>query len=138
MASKRRWFVDPTATVRIVLDEDDGFWIEVKKELSLSEETALASAMVGDMTLTGGGKSGKGQPAKGAMPIDMRKYQIERFATWIVDWSGTDDKGKRVPLSRDAIANLTSDVGTLIDEALDAHIEAIEAGKESKGGETPV
>ena len=130
------WFIDPTATVRIELPGNQ--WIEVKKELSLEDEATLGSSMMGAFK-TGATKKGaeKGS-ADASVEVDMRKFQITRFITWIVDWSATDKNGKSIPVTKDTVANLKSSITAVIDAAIDAHIEAQNEIEEKKGktGET--
>lgn len=109
------------ATVRKELS--DGDWVEFKERLSYGEQQRLAGGALGRAT---GMFEGKPEVA-----LDMAHYQIKRFAIWIVDWSFVDAKGKRVPVSEDAIANLDPDTAQEIDDALTDYIEAMDAEKKA-------
>lgn len=120
------WFIDPGAIVRLPLEgippQADGtpHWIEVKRELSFAEENVLMGSMTDGFRTNGNGTG----PAMG---VDFARFQVERFATWIVDWSARTANGKPAPLNRDAIKNLRPVLAAAIDAALDAHVE--NAGK---------
>jgi hypothetical protein len=122
----RNRFVQPATKT---LELSDGDWVEVKERLTYGEQQTLAGGALGRAT---GMFEGKPEVA-----LDMARYQIKRFAIWIVDWSFTDAKGKRVPVSEDAIANLDPDTAQEIDDALTDYIEAMDAEKKAmKAGES--
>ena len=107
------------ATVRLELSEGD--WIEVKERLSYGEQQRLTGMAVG-------------RAGDGGIHLDYARYEIERLATWLVDWSFRDDQDKPVALSKKAIENLDPDTADEIDAALNAHIEA--RGNPQTPGET--
>lgn len=112
--------------VRLPLSDED--WIEVKNELSYGEEQRLASAGLGKVavsTLTP-------ETETAEVGLDLENYNIRRLSMWLVDWSFCDENDKRVDLSPDAIGALDPATVTEIDDALTAHIEAVEAGKKVK------
>lgn len=119
------WFVDPTATVK--LDLPGGEWIEVKRELSYGDEQALAASMMGDIRTIEKSKNA-------SLGVDMRRYQLKRFTTWITAWSARGPNGKAIEVNEAAVANLRSEIAAAIDAALDAHIAALE---DEKKGTTP-
>ena len=136
------WFIDPTDVVRLPLVLKGDHWIEVKRELSFAEEQALAGAMMGDLRATGvkgkGSQNGKAEVLDASMGFDLKRYQIERYATWIVAWSAKLPDGKAIEVSRDSIAILRPAVAAAIDVALDTHVEALEAEKKAPSGEPAV
>ena len=112
-------FVTPE-TVRLELS--DGDWIEVKKRLSWGEQQKLSGSTFGGVRGVGGGET--------EFTMEWERYQVLRLATWIVDWSFTDAKGKQVKVSRDAIGNLDQGTAEEIDVALTGHIEAQEVERD--------
>lgn len=117
--ARRTRFTDPT-TVRLELS--DGDWVEAKRGLTYAEQERVSGAMMRSM-----------RSSDDEIGIDWAKHRLLRLESWLVDWSFEDAKGKRVPLSRAAISNLDPDTAQEIHEALDTHIEALEAAKKEAG-----
>lgn len=134
--SDQAWFIDPSDIVEIKLSTLPGDqWIKVKRELGFAEEQALAGSMMGDFKASGAkAGAGKVDVMDASVGFDMKRYQIERFVTWIVDWSAKTKDGKSIEVSRDAVAVLRPVVADAIDKALDAHVEALEAAKKAPSG----
>ena len=116
---KRARFVAPTAT-SIALS--DGDWIRVKSELTYGEAQRVNDAV---MKRTGD----DGDP----FTIDLAVYQIERILSWVLEWSFTDEAGKRVPVSRATIEALDTATGAEITIALNEHIAAVAERKNAQG-----
>lgn len=117
-------FVTPE-TVRLELS--DGDWIEIKERLNLWERERLTGTGIGGLRT-----SKDGDPQIG---LNYAHYVIQKLETWIVDWSFVDGDDKRVEISRDALRNLDPDTADEIDEALDAHIAAMEERKKVLNGD---
>ena len=107
------------ATARLELS--DGDWVLVRAELTYGQQRRLAGAgLTGiDASATAGER----------LKVDLAAYDLERLATWVMDWSFRDGDGDRVTVSREAIEALHPDTAAEINAALDAHIEALEAKK---------
>ena len=112
----RNRFVLPE-TVTLDLSDDD--WIEVKKRLTYGEQQRLA----------GGALRPKLTDGEIDISLDLETHSILRLSTWIVDWSFCDANGKQVQGDRDAIASMDPDTANEIEDALTAHIEALEQEK---------
>jgi hypothetical protein len=112
-------------TKRLALSEDR--WIEVKLRLSFGEEQRIQNAYLGRMR-------GMDNAAEAEMGVDFERGQVERFFVWLTDWSFCDENDKSVAVSRDAIRALDPDVVAEMEAALDAHVEAINAGKAPPNG----
>lgn len=107
------------AAVRLELS--DGDWVLVRAELSYGQQRRLAGAgLTGiDASATAGER----------LKVDLAAYDLERLATWVIDWSLRDGDGDRVTVSREAIEALHPDTAGEINAALDKHVEALEAKK---------
>jgi hypothetical protein len=68
------------------------------------------------------------------LSVDLAAYDIERLVTWVIDWSFTGADGEPVYVSREAIEALHPDTAKELQDALDAHIEALEAKKAGPAG----
>lgn len=117
-------FVTPE-TMRLELSEGD--WIEVKERLNLWERDSLSG-----IPIEGLGVESTKMPLEGKT---YALYTLQRFKTWLVRWSFTDEEGKQVELSLDAIRNLDPDTADEITDALDAHIAAMEDLKKVPSGD---
>lgn len=112
----------------------DGDYLDVKARLNAGEQQDLFSRMLPYMT--------PGQPLK----LETRQVMTAKILAYLVGWSLTDD-GKPVPYSPDmtedarlaTLSNLDPDTFAEIKDALDAHIEKVDAerdaAKKSKDGE---
>ena len=110
------------AAVRLDLPDGDR-WVLVRAELTYGQQRRLeTSGVVGiDPTAV----------ARDRLKYDPAAYEIERLATWVIDWSLKDGDGDRVTVSREAIEALHPDTAAEIHAALDRHVEALEAKKGS-------
>ena len=110
------------AAVRLELS--DGDWVLVRAELSYGQQRYLAT-----VGLTGlpGVLADQGGGAR--LSVDWARFEVERLATWVLDWSFADADGEHVVVSREAIEALAPETAEELNRALDAHIEALEAKK---------
>jgi hypothetical protein len=120
----RNRFVVPK-TVQLQLSGGD--WIEVKERLTVGEARAVTQSFVG--TING----------DGSRTLNEQNLGLGLVLAYLVDWSFDDANGKRVPVSREAVKALDMESFREIDEAIDAHIERIDAEdgkKKTAPGET--
>lgn len=101
------------------------FWIRLKQNLTVGEDRAIRTA--GWKGVSGIGKANAEQEIK----IDWKANGIVRAAVWITDWSLTDDKNNKLQISVPQIEALHRDVFDVIENAITAHVEAIEAKKKA-------
>lgn len=119
----RNRFVDPTASKRLELTEDD--WLEVKNSINWGEALRL-SAMYQAAVHEGGAV---------ALAEGWDRYKIEEVMTWALDWSFVGADGEKVSLSREALAELDPESGDELLRALNAHVEAQRASPKVTSGE---
>jgi hypothetical protein len=128
---KRKWFVDPEV-VKIDLSDDE--WIKVKKRLTVSEERAMLTAGFKHVHRDAAEDGDASQPSVD-IGMDWTAQALARARTYMVDWSATDEEGKSIPLSYEAIKALPPDLFQEIDKAIDRHVEALEQEKKRTDGE---
>lgn len=129
--SKRNWFVKPE-TVKIALTDDE--WIKIKKGLTVAEERRMQTA--GFRNISNKEATDEDAESKGInVDVNWTDNALARARTYLVDWSLTDEEGKSVPLTYDAIKSLAADAFTEINEAIDKHVESMEQEKKAKTGE---
>lgn len=115
-----KWFANFRNNRRIELPEIEG-WIEVRDELSIGEERAtFAGAVKGRTTTADGGTR---------IEYDAERVSFGLVVAYITDWSARDDKDKPVPVSPDAIKALDPPVYEVIENAVQAHVEAMREAK---------
>ena len=114
------------AAVRLELS--DGDWVLVRAELSYGQQRRLAT-----VGLTGLPSVLAEQGQGRQLSVDWAEFEIERLATWILDWSLVDADGDHVLVSREAIEGLSPETAAEVNTALDRHIEALEAKKAPAG-----
>jgi hypothetical protein len=127
----RNRFVRPE-TVRY--DLSDGDWIEIKRELSYGEAQKLAGAATSGLKGFGTDESGEEQEL--SIGLDLERYELLKFWTWLVDWSFRDEEDKPVPVSMAALRALTEETGEEIAQAIQRHEEALAEEKKAQPGET--
>lgn len=110
------------AAVKLPLS--DGDWVLVRAELTYGQQRRLAAAGLSGVP---GALAEQGQGR--GLTVDLAAYDLERLATWLLDWSFTDGDGDHIVLTRERIEALHPDTAQEINAALDAHIEALEAKK---------
>ena len=96
----------------------------VRAELTYGQQRRLAAAGLSGVP---GALAEQGQGE--GLTVDLAAYDLERLATWLMDWSFTDGDGDHIVLTRERIEALHPDTAEEINAALDAHIEALEAKK---------
>lgn len=132
------WTVAPdTARIDLVYRAGDGseypFTITVKKYLNVGEARRVMTA----------GWKGVKQTARGTddqtpeISIDWKQQTFARTEAYLVDWSLTDDAGKKLSMKIDGLQALKSDVYTLIEDAITAHVEASTEEKKATTDEPP-
>jgi hypothetical protein len=114
-------FVSPE-TVRINLS--DGQWIDVKKTLTAGEEKAYRSAGFKRV-------SQRQDDNANEVDIDWQAMAFARVDTYLVEWSAKKPDGKDMPLNKSTIRNLDTDSFKEIDDAILAHIDAVEEAKKT-------
>jgi hypothetical protein len=120
--AKRRSRFASGAAVRLPLS--DGDWVLVHEELSYGQQRRLANAGLSGVPAALAA-DGMGE----RLSVDWAAFELEKLATWVMDWSFRDDDGAAVYVSREAIEALHPDTAAEITAALDAHIEAQQAKK---------
>ena len=110
----RNRFVVPKVT-RLPLS--DGDWIEVKDELTVGEARAVTQSFVGVIN------------PDGSRTPNRETLGMGQVFAHLVDWSLKDANDKPVPLTMDALKALSLDDFREIDDALDRHLEAVDAAK---------
>lgn len=110
-------------TTRLELSEGD--WVEVKDELSYGERQRLLAAGVRMNGLD-----------TAEVTVDWTAINVLDMELWLVDWSFTDEQGKPVPVSADAIRALTEEAAAEIDAALTAHKQRAEKNVIATAGST--
>ena len=113
---KRQRFVQPDV-VRIELS--DGDWIRVKKELTVREERRAFQAIIGEV------KDGWRRP-------NVELIGIAEVQAYLVDWSFTDAKDNRVPVSIDALGDLDKETFSEIEAALKTHVEQMDVERAAR------
>lgn len=112
------WFVEPST---VTLDLGDGFWVEVKKELTVRESAEVQASLV------------KTVQASGKVEPDFQQLWKANTCAYIVDWN-LEQKGKKVAFSTSAVDNMSRAGWDRVQAAVQAHIEAMEAAREGKAG----
>jgi hypothetical protein len=115
------------AKARIVQAEDDGEWIEVKRELNAGDSRRVFTDLVKEMHA--------GEKAT----LDPEQVGKTKILTYVLGWSLRDRHGKGVPFTESALDNLDTDTYKEISDAVDAHDEAVEKARADRikksGGE---
>lgn len=114
---------------QVRLELSGGDWISVRAELSYGQQRRLATA-----ALTGVPDALAEQGGGERLSVDWARFEIERLATWLLDWSFTDADGDHVVVSRQAIEALSPEAAAEVNAALDRHIEGLEAKKGGTSG----
>ena len=140
---KSIWTVEPE-TERLELtyryrneageQQDVPFWLDVKKFLTVGEQRRLETAGFGSVEA----RQRRSDEAA-LMTIDWQRMSFAQAEIYIVDWSLKDEREVKLPITRETIESLAKPVFTLIDEALKAHVEAMEeksSGKTKGGGQS--
>lgn len=123
--AKRCRFVTPKV-VRLPLS--DGDWIEVKERLTVGEERDAFQQVVGEVS------------PEGWRRPNVAMLGVAEIVAYLVDWSLRDALDKPVAVNLDAVRSLDKDTFKEIEQAVTAHIEAMDAAevarKNGQGGES--
>lgn len=116
------WFVNPETTV---LQLAGGQWIEVKNRLTVGEERAAFQQIVGEVN-----------SATGYRKPNVEMLGLAEVATYLVGWSLTHN-GSPVKIDTDglkiaALKSLRPDRYKVIEEAIEAHVTAMDAALEKE------
>jgi hypothetical protein len=115
------------AAEKLALSEGD--WVLVRAELTYGQQRRLATAGISGVP-SSLAETGQGRQ----LTVDWAAYDLERLAVWLLDWSFRDGDGDKVLVSREAIERLHPDTAAEIQEALNRHIEELEAKKAPTAG----
>lgn len=128
-----RWFQEGQETTRLPLG-DTGEWVEVKNHLTIADQLKIQNAGLVALRRQTDGDDPTG--ASMDIRIDGVRQSLVRMLTYIVRWSAKRKHPKTgqyeaIAVSEESLRMLTPEMYELIDKALDAHIEAMQAGKPS-------
>lgn len=107
----------------------DGEWIEVKHRLSGGEAKRMSAAAFRDVQRP---KEMGDQPRVG---VDFASLTLARTKAYLTDWSFRDAKDKPVRVTPEAIEALDEEALKEIEDAIDAHIDAVQAELKAQSGE---
>lgn len=130
MASK--WTVKPDEIKVDLVWNGEPFWIRIKKRLTTGEHRR--TQIGGWRSVSTNRPRGSGPADPDATPeinIDWKVQGFTRAATYLIDWSLADDTDKKLPLTQDTIEALDPDVFELIENAITAHVTAMEEEKKA-------
>lgn len=137
MASK--WCVSPEEVkVDITLtDPETGnpeqHFIRIKKRLTVGEQRRVQTA--GWRGVSAKRERGTGEIADEVnIGIDFKAQSFARTEAYLLGWSLTDEKGKPLPHTLAGIEALAEPVFEVIENAITAHIEAVEQEKKVMSG----
>ena len=134
MASK--WTVTPE-TVKVEGEwNGEAFWLELKKDLTEGERRRVMTAGWKGVSGTASDKPSRvGEAPKSAeITIDWSAQSIVRTLTFLVDWSLADDKGNKLPITRDTVEALYPAMYEAIEGAINKHVEGREQEKKAPAG----
>ncbi len=110
---------------RVKAAEDDGAFIDVKRELNAGETRRVFSRLVKDMT------------AGEKISLEPDKIGLTKLVEYLIGWSFVDEDGQPVPVSEDAINALDQATYREITKAIDAHEAEMDAARrKNTNGET--
>jgi hypothetical protein len=132
VTTRRRDRFASGAQVRLELS--DGDWVSVRQELSYGQQRRLATV---GLTGVPAVLAETGQAPQ--LSVDWARFEVERLAVWLLDWSLVDADGEPVVVSREAIEALEPGTAAELNAALDRHIADLEAkkGPGATGGRAP-
>lgn len=92
-------------------------WVEIKERLTYYEQERLDdAAVVAELSF---------DAKENTLAMDLPGVAMLKMATWIVDWSFTDEKGQAVPVSRSAIEALDQRLAAEVEEIIKAQAELV-------------
>jgi hypothetical protein len=112
---------------RLKVAEQDGAYIDVKRELTARETRQAFAQMVKDRTMHQGQE----------IDLDAEHVGFAMIRQYVVGWNFVDDAGTPVPFTLDAIDNLDQQTFQEIDDAINAHVKAVDAEKNRIGETLP-
>lgn len=110
------WFVTPETTR---LDLGDGFWVEVKQQLTVKESAQVQASLI------------KSVESSGRVEPNFQELWKARIAAYIVDWN-LSHNGKAVPFTSAAVDNMSKPAWDRLEAVIQQHIEAMEGLQEGK------
>ncbi len=136
-------WVQAPETARIELEWRDGetvrpLWLTVRKHLSAGESRAMLAGVTSVTQPVARTRTEK--PAAATAKMEWADYSFARMVAYIVDWSVAHDPEPsfRLPPVRQSYESLPQSLFALIDDALDAHEQAMGAeGKATAGSPAP-
>lgn len=132
------WCIAPEdTTINLTWTDAEGkdhpFWVRIRRRLNVGEERQVMTA--GWRGVVGGKKNDStGEESETQIAIDWRAQSFARTRAYLLDWSLDDDRGQRLKMSRDVIETLHPDVYKLIEDAITAHVEAMQQEKKVTSG----
>lgn len=131
------WTVKPeTVTVDLTYVDPERqshpFWIKLKKHLTVGETRRVSTAGWRGVRQSSArdGESGSGAEIQ----VDWRATSFARTEAYLIDWSLENEKHERLAVTRDVIETLSPDVFQLVEDAITAHVEAMEKEKKVPAG----
>lgn len=134
------WIVKPEEDRIDLVYEDKGekrpFWITVKRRLTVGETRRVMTAGWRSVSAGGGGRrrGRRDEPVTPSIDVDWHVQSFARTLAYLTGWSLEDETGKRLEISQDVIENLDNDLCVVIENAITAHIEAVEQQKKVPSG----
>ena len=130
------WIVEPDDTkIDLVWDDRRGesrkFWIKVKSDLSIGESRRMLKGISNVSTPIQ--KRGE-EPKNAEASFEWTEYSFARCESYLLDWSLADENGDKMPITRDSLEQLHTDLFDLIDNAIDAHESRQEEDTKKKTG----
>jgi hypothetical protein len=108
---------------RVELAEDDGDFLDVKKELTAGEARKVYTNLI--KTMHAGEKA----------QLEPANVGITKILAYVLSWSFVDKAGAPVPFGESALNNLDSESYAEVVAAIDAHEEAIDAARAARKNE---
>lgn len=122
-----KWAVIPE-DVKIdgLMYDGESFWIKVKKYLTVGEERRM---------LTSGWK---GISRQSDVQIDWNAQQFARAQIYLTDWSLVNDAAEKLPITRETLEAMPSELFTIVENAITLHVERmVEEKKLRRGSAAP-
>ena len=123
-----------TETTKLYLDDDQKIWIEVRNELSQSEQRDIGLASVRTYSRVA-------NLDDNTLELNFGAGADRKLLIYLVDWNLADGQGKTIDISnpatkRDAVKNLTPDHYRAIEAKIDAHVIERDQEKKATSGDT--
>lgn len=131
------WTVAPEVVTLNLTWQDPGgvsrdFWIKIKKFLTVGEERVVQTAGWKGVSGVGQGEDN----AAAEIRIDWKATSFARALAYLIDWSleSDPDKHVRMPLNASSLQSLHGEVFELIENAITAHVKAMDDEKKARAG----